>query len=84
MVTYSYLSCIVTAAVALLFTAIVTITTILPHYISKDVPQTTSIVTTTDPTTAATKAVQNAIGSSTLPGIVHFVPGGLDGVKVRE
>lgn len=36
-----------------------------------------------DPTRAATKAVENAIGNSTLPGIVHFVPGGLDGVKVK-
>ncbi|KAK9817367.1 hypothetical protein WJX74_005870 [Apatococcus lobatus] len=36
-----------------------------------------------DPTTAAIKAVQDAIGSTTLPGILHFVPDGLDGVKVK-
>ena len=35
-----------------------------------------------DATAAAVQAVQRALENTTQPGIVNFVPGGFDGVKV--
>jgi uncharacterized protein (TIGR02058 family) len=36
-----------------------------------------------NPTAAAKKAVANALESTSLPAILHFVPGGFEGVKIK-
>ncbi|BDA44156.1 hypothetical protein COCOBI_05-3400 [Coccomyxa sp. Obi] len=36
-----------------------------------------------DPTRAAIKAVEDAIGKTSLPAVLEFVPGGFEGVKIK-